>query len=88
MKTINELEVAVSYRVSLCQVEVPNNVYEALCDAHNTGGSISLADGYRDEQKGKAVDYLSDIIDEQDACHWEYEINILDDGNISEDEND
>jgi len=62
MKTIKDLTVKVTYTVSLCDVEVNDDVYEQL---------ISL---YDKQEKICECDWLADNIYESDAFHWEYRI--------------
>ena len=69
MKKIT-LNVTCKYDVEITR-EVPDEVYEQLCDIYDNGGSISDCE-IRD---GKAMDFLADNVSERDAFNWEYEIN-------------
>lgn len=76
MKTIT-LNVTCKYDVEITR-DVPDDVYEQLCDVYDNGGSIS--DG--ELRDGNAMDWLADNVNERDALNWEYEIN-----DFNEDEN-
>lgn len=76
MKTIT-LNVTCKYDVEITR-DVPDDVYEQLCDIYDNGGSIS--DG--ELRDGNAMDWLADNVNERDALNWEYEIN-----DFNEDEN-
>lgn len=76
MKTIT-LNVTCKYDVEITR-DVPDDVYEQLCDVYDNGGSISDGE-LRDD---KAMDWLANNVNERDALNWEYEIN-----DFNEDEN-
>ena len=69
MKTIT-LNVTCSYDVEIT-TDVPDDVYDQLCDIYDNGGSISDSD----MENGKAMDWLANNINESDALNWEYKLN-------------
>lgn len=72
MKVIKGLTVEVTYRVSLGNVEVSDEVYDALSRCYDDGGDVSPL-GMTDEEV-IAAEWLNDNISESDATDWEYEI--------------
>ncbi len=75
MKTIKDLTVKVTYRVGLGNIEVRDEIYEALdylADRGETG--CDLVDV--DEKVGTAFEWLADHIHERDAFDWDYEVDI------------
>lgn len=66
MKTISDLTVTVTYRAGLCDVEVSDEIFDALTSTYDTG-TVSSA----------AQDWLADNIGEDDAFDWHYEIDNL-----------
>lgn len=72
MKVIKDLTIAVTYTVGLSDVEVPDEVYEALSSCYDEGGEVS-PDSF-DKHEQIASEWLSDNIHEEDAMAWEYEI--------------
>ena len=84
MKTIKELTVTVTYRVSINDLEVPDNVYGGLCLIYDNGGHVS--DGTilyaREDEVKDAYDYLAENIKEDDGFDFEYELlDMQDDEN-------
>lgn len=71
MKTIT-LNVTCKYDVELT-CDVPDRVYEQLCDIYDNGGTVSDSELY----KGDAANWLADNVSERDALNWEYEINDI-----------
>lgn len=80
MKTIEDLTVKVTYTVGLCNVEVPDNVYDALTQCYDEGGEVPMPDECHfcgNKELGCAAEWLSDNIKEADAMDWEFEITEL-----------
>lgn len=75
MKTMKDLTVTVTYTVGLCDVEVPNHVYDALIKCYDRGGRVHPDDSGEDEQI--ALEWLGNNMQESDAMSWEYEIDDL-----------
>ena len=74
MKKIKELNVSVTYEVTLCDIEVPDDVYEAL----ENNDEISTQDCFNSESKeATALDWLSTHVREEDGSEWNYSINDL-----------
>ncbi len=71
MKTIT-LNVTCKYDVELT-CDVPDRVYEQLCDIYDNGGTISDSETFYNN----ASNWLSDNVCERDALNWEYEINDI-----------
>lgn len=69
MKTIT-INVTCSYDVEIT-TDVPDDVYDQLCDIYDNGGTISDSD----MDNSKAMDWLADNINESDALNWEYKLN-------------
>lgn len=69
MKTIT-INVTCSYDVEIT-TDVPDDVYDQLCDIYDNNGTISDSD----MDNGKAMDWLADNINESDAINWEYKLN-------------
>lgn len=75
---VKELYVKVTYHVGLSDVEVSNELYEALqqlADRGKVRGDFVHSDGLLDT----AIEWLEDNIEESDACDWEYEIEDMED---------
>ncbi|RRD01971.1 hypothetical protein [Prevotella sp. OH937_COT-195] len=73
---IKDLQVKVIYRVGLSDVEVSDELYEALqylADHGMTRGDLVSAD----EQITTAIEWLEDNICETDAYEWKYEIEDM-----------
>lgn len=73
MKTIKDLTIKVTYRVGLGNVEVSDEVYDALSQCYYNGGYVT-PDGMTNEES-IAAEWLNDNIRESDAMEWEYEID-------------
>lgn len=73
MKTIKDLDVKVTYRVGLGNVEVSDKVFKQLNEIADKGIELD----------GTGIDYpeanewLRDNIKESDCCYLEYEISEL-----------
>lgn len=74
MKKIENFEVTVTYHASLCDIEVTDEIYEALI---NCTSSISTQDACMSPEESAAMDWLSTHVKESDANNWEYEIDDL-----------
>ena len=72
MKRINNLTVEVRYTVSLGDVDVPDDVYDALAECESS--ELNCDDLDMTEEQNKSIEWLSDNISERDAMTWEYEI--------------
>ncbi|WP_051617622.1 hypothetical protein [Prevotella sp. HUN102] len=73
---IEDLYVKVTYHVGLSDVEVSNQLYEALqhlADHGKVRGDLV----HSDKQLDTAIEWLEDNIEESDACDWEYEIENI-----------
>lgn len=77
MKTIKDLTVKVTYTVGLNNVQVSDEVYEALSNCYDKGGEV-ITDGFDDEEQ-TASEWISDHVHEADAMDWEYEIKDFND---------
>ena len=73
MKVIKNLTVKMTYRVGLCDVEVPDDVYDSLAKCYDEGGDVPMP-GESDKDSVEASEWLSDNIREADAMDWDYEI--------------
>lgn len=74
MKTIKDLTVRVKYTVGLGDVEVSDEVYEALQNLADRGEMN--CDFVDDKQVETAFEWLSDHIHEDDAIDWNYEVDV------------
>lgn len=74
MKTIKSLTIKVTYTVGLGNVEVPDEVYDALGECYDEGGYISEVSTCTTDKESIASEWLSDNIREADAMDWEYDI--------------
>ena len=74
MKKIKELNVSVTYEVTLCDIEVSDKVYEAL----ENNDEISTQDCFSSEsEEATALDWLSTHVREENGSEWNYSINNL-----------
>lgn len=74
MKKIKELNVSVTYEVALCNIEVSDEVYEAL----ENNDEIDTQDCFSSEnEEAIALDWLSTHVREEDGLEWNYSINNL-----------
>lgn len=74
MKKIKGLTVKVTYRVSLGDVEVSDEVYEALGGCYDKGGDVPEEHICATDEESIASEWLNDNIKEADAMDREYEI--------------
>ena len=77
MKKIKELKIKAIYTVILCDVEVSDEVYEALGECYDKGGDVPMPDECTingEEELASASEWLTDNINESDAIDWEFEI--------------
>ncbi|MDR0681743.1 MAG: hypothetical protein LBG15_07850 [Dysgonamonadaceae bacterium] len=72
MKTIKELTITVTYKVSYGEIMVSDDIAEELEALYDSGGHCDC-----NSDNGEAVEWLNDHTDEADAFDWEYEINEL-----------
>lgn len=78
MKRIKDLTVTVRNTVELHDVEVPDEVYDALFSASLTGKEIPRTEFITGSRKLRlASEWLSRNIDEIQANDWDYIINEL-----------
>ncbi len=75
MKTIKDLTVKVTYTVGLSDVQVSDEVYEAL-DHLADLGETNCDHVDDDEYIGTAFEWLINHIHESDACDWNYEVDM------------
>ena len=74
MKKIQELNVSVTYEVTLCDIVVSDKVYEAL----KNNDKISTQDCFSSKsEKATALNWLSTNIREKDGLEWNYSIDNL-----------
>jgi len=71
MATVKDLTVRISYRVTLCDVEMPNDVYDQIHEANENGNDIHLGGV---SEYPEALQWLMDNIREGDCIDWEAEI--------------
>jgi hypothetical protein len=74
MATIKILQVEVTYTVNLCDVEIPQNIYEQLRDAANDSDGIDQSGLI--EYPG-AARWLTDNISEGDSVDWVAKVDTL-----------
>lgn len=76
MKTINNLWVEVTYKVGLGDVQVSDELYDALVSSE----AIALEDDnpYLSKEENVALEWLSDNIKEDDSCEFNFEILSID----------
>lgn len=77
MKTIKDLTIKVTYRVGLGNVEVPDEVYNALGECYDRGGDVPMPDECSingQPELVEAAEWLTDNIRQNDAMDWEFEI--------------
>ena len=75
---VKNLDVKVTYHVGLSDIEVSEELYEALQHIADCG-EISCGLVTSDKQSHTAMEWLGDNICEADACNWEYEITDMED---------
>lgn len=74
MKNIKGLIVKVTYRVGLGDVEVSDEIYEALGGCYDKGGDVPEEHICATDEESIASEWLNGNIKEADAMGWEYEI--------------
>lgn len=77
MKTIKDLTIKVTYIVGLSDVEVPNEVYNALSECYDRGGDVPMPDECcinGQPELAEAAEWLTDNIQQNDAMDWKFEI--------------
>lgn len=82
MKKIKDLTVKVTYTVGLCNLNVPDEVYNALAECYDNGGEVPMPDDCIIDncpELACASEWLTDNINESDAMDWEFEIEDLQD---------
>lgn len=73
MKTIKNIDIKMTFSVGFSEIEVPDNVYQQLIDASETG--IELNEDTK--EYAEAYDFLNGRVNSNDAYDWEYEIEDL-----------
>jgi len=77
MKTINDIEVEVTFRVKLSDVKVPDNVYKGFIELENEYfGEIASSDVIKDKNIMAAYDWLGENIKYEDGLDYIYQIEI------------
>jgi hypothetical protein len=71
--TVKNLTVTVTYTVGLGDVEMPQEVYEQLLEAHDNGNKIDPTMMIDNE----AEDWVTSKISERDCMDWECEIDDI-----------
>jgi hypothetical protein len=74
MKTIKDLDVKVTYKVGLGDVEVPNKVYEQLYEIYANDTEVDIMGM---SQYPEASEWLRNNIKVEDCCDLEYSISEL-----------
>lgn len=77
MKKIEDITVKVTYTVSLSDIEVSDDLYEAICNSYDNGYKLGSDVDYEEKDANRATDWISSNIKESDAMDWEYEIEDL-----------
>lgn len=75
MKKINSISVSVTYSVSLGNIEVPDDIYDALIDCEMK--ELDFNDCNLTELEEKAQEWLANNIHESDAYNWSFEIDDI-----------
>ena len=73
MKKVKDLTVKVTYRVGLVDVDMPDEVYYELADAHDNGDKLDITQMDYPE----ATEWLCDNIREADCMDWKAELEEL-----------
>ena len=81
MKTIKDLQVKITYTVGLCNVEVTDEIYDALTEIYDVKNGL-VPDPDECFIKGErhlenVSEWILDNISEKDAMDWEAEIESL-----------
>jgi hypothetical protein len=77
---VKDLNVKVTYYVGLGDVEIPDNIYEAMSECLDEGGEVPLPDECMingREHLSDVAEWIADHIHEDDAYDWEYEIEDM-----------
>lgn len=75
MKTIKNIDVRVTYNVALSDIEVPDDVYDALM---NKEGDEIDGDNYNlTDEELKVEEWLCHHISESDAYKWRHRIDEI-----------
>lgn len=74
MKRIENLEVTVTYHAGYCDIEVPDDIYNALM---NLQGPVSCGDTRLTDEERKALEWLAENVKDSDANNWEVEIDDI-----------
>jgi hypothetical protein len=72
MAKVKNLSVLVSYRVGLCDVEVPDNILAELEELENF-----IHIDINDVEYEDSLEWLNSNIKEKDAIDWSYEIEDI-----------
>lgn len=76
MKTIEKIDVKVSYNVILENLEVPDDIYEQIMEVYSN--SKTLSPNYRDIKGFElAFDYIQSQVSDDMCHHYELEIDDL-----------
>jgi hypothetical protein len=71
MMNIKDLNVTVTYTVSLSELEIPENVYNQIIESFDNNDEVSDVD-YPD-----AYNWLTSNISERDSMDWSVEIDYI-----------
>jgi len=74
MVKIKDLDVTVTYRVGLGDIEVPENVFKELEKIVESGIET---DGFEESKYPNAISWLTSNIKEKDCCDWKLTIDEL-----------
>jgi hypothetical protein len=80
MKVIKDLNVQVTYRAGLGDVEVSEKVFNGLLKIENEPFNRMSDDDMnrsKDKEMIAAFEWLSYFIKERDAHSWEYEVEVI-----------
>lgn len=77
---VKELYVKVTYYVGLGDVEIPDDIHDAMSEIMDEGGEVPIPDECMISGRDHLSDvagWLSDHIQEDDACDLKYEIEDM-----------
>lgn len=75
MKTIEYLDIKMSYRLELENIEVPDEVYDELMKCYNKGEKVPSIDENTETANWIADNiHPADYAHERDEPYWEFEI--------------
>ena len=74
MAKIKDLDVTVTYRVGLGDIDVPENVFKELEKIVESGIEV---DGFEKSKYPNAINWLTGNIKEKDCCDWKLTIDDL-----------